>query len=246
MLPGSEGAWKTDTNLWTVPLDGSAAPRCLTSANPAVDTQPVFSPDGRTIAYLAMARPGYEADRQRIVLMDWPAGTTRVLTEAWDRSPGELAWAPDGKTIWCAADNLGQHAIFAVDVKSGAVREVVAEATNSSLNPVRRGVFFLRNSLRGPDELYFAKADGKETRKLTAFNDAQGRRREVRRAGAVQLSRAGTATPSTATSSGRSTSTRRAATRWPSSSTAARRGASATTSTTAGIRRPTPAPASPW
>jgi dipeptidyl aminopeptidase/acylaminoacyl peptidase len=173
VLPGSEGAWKTDTNLWTVPLDGSTAPRCLTSANPAVDTQPAFSPDGRTVAYLAMVRPGYEADRQRIVLMDWPAGTTRVLTEAWDRSPGELAWAPDGKTIWCAADNLGQHAIFAVDVKNGAVREVVSEATNGSLNPVRSGVFFLRNSLRGPDELYFAKADGRETRKLTTFNDAK-------------------------------------------------------------------------
>ncbi len=173
VLPGSEPAWSTDTNLWAVPLDGSAAPRCLTEANRAADNQPVFSPDGRTLAYLAMARPGYEADRLRIVLSDWAAGTSRTLTEAWDRSPGEMAWAPDGQLIWAAADHLGQHALFTIDPKSGAASLVLARGSNHALCPVKGGALFLQNSLLGPDELHFVSLDGKSLRTLTSFNDAK-------------------------------------------------------------------------
>jgi dipeptidyl aminopeptidase/acylaminoacyl peptidase len=69
-----EEAWSTNSDLYAAPIDGSAAPRKLTT-NPAWDTQPRFSPDGKTLAYLAMSRPGFEADRFRIVLRDWAAGT---------------------------------------------------------------------------------------------------------------------------------------------------------------------------
>ncbi len=56
------------------PSTAPRAPQLLTTENRAWDTQPVFSPDGRTLAYLAMERPGFEADRFRIVLRDWPGG----------------------------------------------------------------------------------------------------------------------------------------------------------------------------
>ncbi len=65
---GRAEPWSTNFDLYAVPADGSAPPRCLTDANPAWDTGPAFSPDGRTLAYLAMKVPGYEADRFRIVL----------------------------------------------------------------------------------------------------------------------------------------------------------------------------------
>ena len=61
-------------------------PRKLTT-NPAWDTQPVFSPDGKQLAYLAMARPGFEADRFVLVVRDGMDGAERVLTQGWDRSP---------------------------------------------------------------------------------------------------------------------------------------------------------------
>ncbi len=67
-VAGAAEPWSTDFDLWQVPVDGTAAPRCLTEANEAWDTGPVFSPDGETLAYLAMTRPGFEADRFRIVL----------------------------------------------------------------------------------------------------------------------------------------------------------------------------------
>ena len=90
VVEGSEEAWSTDWDLWAVPTDGSQPARCLTEANQAWDAAPAFSPDGTRLAYLAMARPGYEADRLRVVVMDWPSGASKVLTESWDRSPGEV------------------------------------------------------------------------------------------------------------------------------------------------------------
>ena len=58
--PGSDNAWTTDVDLWSVPADGSAEPRCLTGENQAWDTAPCFSLDGRTLCYAAMQRPGFE------------------------------------------------------------------------------------------------------------------------------------------------------------------------------------------
>ncbi|MGE5296182.1 MAG: S9 family peptidase, partial [Solirubrobacterales bacterium] len=57
---GREEAWSTDFDLYYAPVDGSQSPRNLTEDNPAWDSYPAFSPDGKTLAYLAMARPGFE------------------------------------------------------------------------------------------------------------------------------------------------------------------------------------------
>ena len=97
-LGGREEPWSTNFDLYSVPADGSQAPRNLTAANPAWDTQPVFSPDGKTLAYLAMNRAGFEADRFRIVLRDLASRpASAVLAEAWDRSPTGVVFSADGK-----------------------------------------------------------------------------------------------------------------------------------------------------
>src|SRR5690606_25421043 len=96
---GREEAWSTNFDLYHVPVDGSAAPTRLVS-RPAWDTRPVYSPDGSTLAYLSMERPGFEADRLRIVLRTVATGAERVLTEDWDRSANEIVWARDGRTIY--------------------------------------------------------------------------------------------------------------------------------------------------
>ena len=168
---GRSEAWSTNFDLFVAPVDGSVAPRNLTAANLAWDAYPSFSPDGRTLAYLAMQRPGYEADRFRVVLRSWPDGTERVLTESWDRSPGDLQWAPDGKTLYATADDLGNHALFAIDVASGKVRTVVGKGHVASPQVHDWQVVYLRDSLAGPAELYSVHADGKEPRRLTRVND---------------------------------------------------------------------------
>lgn len=174
---GREEAWSTNIDLFAVKTDGSAAPVKLTS-NPAWDAAPKFSPDGRTLAYLAMNRPGYEADRFDLVLRDWASGKERRIVlraddgPRGDRSAGEMAWSLDGREILCTADHLGQKALFAVDATTGKARILVGEGAAGNPQPLPGGrVLYGLHSLAGPTELYTVAGDGKGATRLTRFND---------------------------------------------------------------------------
>jgi len=167
---GREEPWSTDFDLYLVPADGSAAPRNLTDANKAWDTHPVFSPDGKTLAYLAMERPGFEADRFRIVLHDLAAGTSRVLADKWDRSPDTFLFAPDGKTIYATALQIGQVPLFAIDVATGAVRELVKEGSAHAPAWAGDRLVFGLDHLRAPVELHTVRPDGSGLTPITRVN----------------------------------------------------------------------------
>ncbi|MFO0723802.1 MAG: S9 family peptidase [Myxococcota bacterium] len=170
---GRASAWSTNLDLYAVPSDGKQKPKNLTAGNKATDDNPIFSPDGKSVAFLAMARPQYESDRRRIALYDVASDKVRMLTEAWDRSPEEIAYAPDGKTIYAVADHLGHRAIFGVDAASGQVRPIYAEGWNGSVVPTREGLVFTRDHLRSPVELMTMKADGSGVRAITGLNKAR-------------------------------------------------------------------------
>ncbi len=175
----SAEAWSTNFDLFRVPLDGSVAPRRITT-NPAADAQPRFSPDGKTLAYLAMSRPGFEADRFEIVLRDWTSGQEQKFTlraddsPRGDRSPSSLAWSADGKVLYCLAEHLGQNALFAVDPASHQARLLVGEGTLDGIQVAPDGrLLYGMNSLLGPTEFYTVGPDGMDRRRVTLFNDAQ-------------------------------------------------------------------------
>jgi dipeptidyl aminopeptidase/acylaminoacyl peptidase len=172
VVNGSEEVWSTDWDLWAVPTDGSQPARCLTEDNEAWDTSPAFSPDGNELAYLAMARPGYEADRYRVMVMDWASGEAHNLSERWDRSPRSLVWSPDGSALYASADNVGNHSIFSIDPSDGMVSALLTRHTNSSPQPLADGrLLFARDSLVSPVELYVLPAGGGEPKQITHLND---------------------------------------------------------------------------
>src|SRR3546814_6620930 len=74
-IAGRTEAWSTNLDLWQVPVSGGKKPINLTAANEATDTAPQFSPDGRHLAWTAMKRPKFEADRLAIMLRDMKTGT---------------------------------------------------------------------------------------------------------------------------------------------------------------------------
>ncbi len=167
---GAQEAWSTDFDLYFAPADGSEPPKCLTEKNEAWDTNPVFSPDGKTLAYLAMARPGYESDRFRIVLRRWPGGKERILTEDWDRSPSSFCISADGQTIYATANNLGQRSLFAINVQTGAIKTIVKEGSISSPSIADGRIIYAMNNLRSPVELYSVRPDGVNIQKITHTN----------------------------------------------------------------------------
>ncbi len=173
---GREEAWSTNLDLFAVALDASGPPRKITT-NPATDDHPRFSPDGKTLAYLAMSRAGYEADRYRIVLRDWASGRETAhdlradASPRGDRSPSSLAWSADGRELFMAAEHLGQQPVFGLETASGRARLVVGDGQTSDPQPAGARVLFGRNSLLGPTELYTVARDGRDVRRVTRLND---------------------------------------------------------------------------
>ena len=168
---GHSEPWSTDLDLFLASVERPGAPRKLTEKNRATDTTPVFSPDGKTLAWLAMSRPGYESDRLRVILRSWPDGKERVLAEGWDRSAGSLAWSADGRSVLVTANDIGQHPAFAIDVASGEVRNLTGQGYAAEPQPVADGrIAFLKDDLKSPADLYSARADGSDVKQLTRVN----------------------------------------------------------------------------
>ncbi len=167
---GDKAPWSTNFDLFYVPIDGSQKPECLTRDNKAWDTQPVFSPDSKTLAYLAMSRPGYESDRYRIILRSWPEGETRVLTENWDRSPSSIRWSPDSKKIFATAANLGQRSLFVINAESAKVETIDRNGTIGSIIADNDRIIFAQDDLKSPVELYSVDVSGKNMKSITDIN----------------------------------------------------------------------------
>lgn len=167
-IAGKTEAWSTNFDLYTVPAAGGV-PRNLTIDNPAWDTKGVFSPDGKTLAYLAMARPGFEADRYQVMLMDVASGAKRTLAADWDRSAGSLHWRADGKALIVDAEDLGQHRLFSVEVASGKVTALTDKGAIGAFDLRGNTVVYTQANLASGAQL-FAMQPGGRPRQLTRLN----------------------------------------------------------------------------
>ncbi len=167
---GSEEAWSTNFDIYRVMADGSGEPENLTAENLAWDADPQLSPDGKTLAYLAMARPGFEADRFRIVLLDLESNHRWALTQAWDRSVSAFAWGERGRAIYATAMDTGAKPLWRIDVRNGKPRELAGDGNVTALAVGGNRIVFARSDLRSPVDLYSIRDNGRELRPLTDIN----------------------------------------------------------------------------
>ncbi len=186
---GREKMWSTEHSLYHAAFFPSDHPVNLTPANRAWATCPAFSPDGRTLAYLAMTRPGYESDRNRIMLRSWPDGEDREVAPSWDRSPSALAWSEDGTTLYAIAMDRGNNALFAIDPTTGAVRSLVERGYVSSFDTVGTSLVFGLANHTSPTDLYTVRPDGTDATRITQVN--RDRLARVRMGESEQFSFAG-------------------------------------------------------
>jgi dipeptidyl aminopeptidase/acylaminoacyl peptidase len=166
---GKSESWSTNFDLYQVPAEGGAAPRNLTADNPAWDTKPQFSPDGKTLAYLAMKRPGFEADRFHLTLIDLVSGKKRVVAEQWDRSIADMRWRPDGKAMLATADDIGQHRLFSIDTANGKVTALTDKGYVADFDAKRDTIVMAQASLTSGAQL-FKLAGAQKQEQLTQLN----------------------------------------------------------------------------
>lgn len=164
-------AASTNNDIFLVPVAGGEA-TCLTADNEAVDNQPVYSPDGKYIAYRAMKRPGFEADQYEIILYDRNTGERHSLTDSFDRNPGEVVWAPDGKKLYFTIEDQGLNKICSVDIKTGTIKKLVQEHYNTGLavSPDGKKLYFKRQAVSLPYEIFCADANGKNVQQKSFVN----------------------------------------------------------------------------
>ncbi|MFQ5664282.1 MAG: S9 family peptidase [Terriglobia bacterium] len=164
-------AQSTNSDVWVVPVSGGEAKRI--TENPAWDGSPRYSPDGRWIAYRAMARAGFESDRTRLLLYERATGKTKELTPAFDNSVRDFLWAPDSRSIYFTSVVEAQSPVYELSVPAGTIRPVVEDANNSNLqiSPDGATLVFTRQALDRPAEVFRASTRTGRAEPLSKVND---------------------------------------------------------------------------
>ncbi len=169
-LTGLEYSFSTDSNLYLYDLE-SKQTKNLTPEIEGYDTDPVFSPDGKTLAWLSMKTPKFESDKKRLMVMDMATGEKRDLTENWDYWPEGLAWAPKGDRIIFNGYYEGTEPVFAIDVKTCKIDTLAQGVCDyERVQPLADGrVIAMRHSMLEPNEIVAIGLKGEVTQ-LTEVN----------------------------------------------------------------------------
>ena len=170
--PDKDEALSTNADLWVVPFAGGGPPKNLTASNPAFDGSPRFSPDGRWIAFRSQRRPGFEADRFRLMLLERATGQIRGLTDGFDFWVGDFRWAPDSKSLVFASQVRGRETLYRVPLAGGAPVPLWTGGTVAGLEVTPGRIVFGASTLARAAEIWTAGPDGNGAAPLTHVNDA--------------------------------------------------------------------------
>ncbi len=168
---GLEYAISTNSDLYLYDLESKQTSN-LTEGMMGYDTCPAFSPDGNRLAWLSMERDGYEADKNRLFVMDMTTGEKTDLTTEWDYTIDEFAWTPSGKQIFFIAPYQGTIPVFSIDTETHEVNTVdEGEYDYTSLAVADDNtVITMRHSMLRPNEIYsISTSNG--IKRLTEVND---------------------------------------------------------------------------
>ena len=177
------GATSTNNDIFVVPITGGEPKKLSTS--PGGDSTPLYSPDGKWLAWRMQKRAGYESDRFRLVVYDRNSGQIKNLTEDFDQWVEAVAWSPDSKFIYFTSENKGEAPIYqlnpaaanapvsAARIRSNAIQEITRGVNDEvSVTPDGKTLVFTRLSTQAPNEVYKMDLDTKKVEELSHLNDA--------------------------------------------------------------------------
>ena len=171
--PVNNWAESTDSSVFIVDRDG-ARTRSITTGMPGYDTDPVYSPDGRWIAFHSMERAGFESDRNRVFVYDRGNASREEVTVGLDRTAHGAQWSPDSDALYFASEHRGTTQIFEVRPGMRGARQVTAGHYDWGLlavTPDGERLLTTRQSMLRPTELVLVPVAGGDARILTRTND---------------------------------------------------------------------------
>ena len=169
-------ATSTNNDIFTLNLsdvkDGETTPYKKISVSLGNDNQPIYSPDGKYIAYCSMSRAGFEGDKQRIMLYNRNLKIETDLTTSIDLSAAEIIWSQDSKYIYFTAANTIYTSIYKIDVSSKELFTITekVDASSITLSPSGDKIFFKNQRSNLPYEIFSIETNGKNLKQITNIN----------------------------------------------------------------------------
>ncbi len=166
-------ALSTNSDLFTIAVAGGDARRITTS--PGADQGPLYSPDGKYLAYRTQTKGGYESDQWRLAVLDLQRGTMNVLADSLDRWVEYYTWSPDSTNLFFTVDDHGTNPLLMIPVAGGPIRTIAQGPTTVSsvqFSPDNKTMIYLDQSGSRPAEINKAVSKGGAGVPLTHLNDA--------------------------------------------------------------------------
>lgn len=165
----------TNTDLYVYNLKTKAT-RNITDGMLGYDKHPVYSPDGKMIAFTSQERAGFEADKVRLMAYDLTTNAITDLTASLDQWVSQFTWSPDSKTIYFSATENGTEPLFKVDVATQKVDKLLDGMYNYSsgidISSDGNTMVIGRTSMQEPLDLYKVDltAEKLEAKRLSFVN----------------------------------------------------------------------------
>lgn len=169
-----DAAEPTSTNfdIYRVSIDKPNKAFNMTEANKAWDTQPIVSHDGQKLAYLAMKRPGFEADKFDVLIKNIRTGKLTNVTENWDRSFSSFEFSKDDRFLYLRGNHLGTRALWKYNLKTKQKTLINQDGFVSAVSVANDKLVFTKDSLKSPSQLFTSDLDGNNQKQIT-FNNQE-------------------------------------------------------------------------
>jgi dipeptidyl aminopeptidase/acylaminoacyl peptidase len=166
-------ATSTNSDIYTVPITGGEMHKITIGLG--ADNSPLYSPDGKLLAFRSQARAGYESDRWRLMVLDRATGKTANLSEGLDRWVEGMTWLPDSERLVFTSEDRGRTGLQMISISGGGLRSIISGA--STLDDVQftadgDTMIYTQQSGSKPVEIFKATAGAGTGVALTHFNDA--------------------------------------------------------------------------
>ena len=167
---GKAYAESTNSNIWLYDLQTGQTEN-LTHFNQGYDMNPVFSPDGRYMAWESMERPGFEADKSRIMIMDMQSRKYRDYSAGFDQSSSSFAWSEDSRMLYFISGIHATYQIFSLDPESGVISQLTRGDHNyTSVAPAGDYLVGSKMSMSMPVEIFRVHRENLEEQPLSFVN----------------------------------------------------------------------------
>lgn len=161
---GKEYAISTNSDIYVYDLNTKQTTN-ITEENKGYDTNPTYSPDGKSIAWLSMERDGYEADQNRLMVMNLETGEKTFVSKDFDSNVDSYCWSADCKRIYFTGVWHGESQVYQIDLANGNKITPLTEGMYDYASVALLGdkLIAQRHSMSMGDEIYSIDLTGDHT-----------------------------------------------------------------------------------